>query len=83
MKHIRIFHLKNCHFLVVKFSICLNRRVFVMEFHANCLLGKNKKNISKCRLLKILPSRLSVNVCDSECYTAFIQKPSVCLLFFI
>ena len=30
MKNIRIFYLKNCHFLVVKFSIYLNRRVFVM-----------------------------------------------------
>ena len=31
MKNIRIFYLKNCHFLVVKFSVYLNRRVFVME----------------------------------------------------
>ena len=30
MKNIRIFYLKNCHFLVVKFSVYLNRRVFVM-----------------------------------------------------
>ena len=30
MKNIRIFYLKNCHFLVVKFSIYLNRHVFVM-----------------------------------------------------
>ena len=30
MKNIRIFYLKNCHFLVVKFSLYLNRRVFVM-----------------------------------------------------
>ena len=30
MKNIRIFYLKNFHFLVVKFSIYLNRRVFVM-----------------------------------------------------
>ena len=32
MKNIRIFYLKNCHFLVVKFSVYLNRRVFVMSF---------------------------------------------------
>ena len=31
MKNIRIFYLKNCHFLVVKFSVYLNRRVFVMK----------------------------------------------------
>ena len=31
MKNIRFFNLKNCHFLVVKFSIYLNRRVFVMK----------------------------------------------------
>ena len=30
MKNIRILCLKNCHFLVVKFSVYLNRRVFVM-----------------------------------------------------
>ena len=30
MKNIRMFYLKNCHFLVVKFSVYLNRRVFVM-----------------------------------------------------
>ena len=30
MKNIRIFYLKMCHFLVVKFSVYLNRRVFVM-----------------------------------------------------
>ena len=30
MKNIRYFYLKNCHFLVVKFSIYLNRCVFVM-----------------------------------------------------
>ena len=31
MKNIRIFYLKICQFLVVKFSIYLNRRVFVMN----------------------------------------------------
>ena len=30
MKNIRIFYSKNCHLLVVKFSVYLNRRVFVM-----------------------------------------------------
>ena len=30
MKNIRKFYLKICHFLVVKFSVYLNRRVFVM-----------------------------------------------------
>ena len=35
MKNIRIFYMKNCHFLVVKFSVYLNRRVFVMiAFHS-------------------------------------------------
>ena len=32
MKNIRFFFLSEiCHFLVVKFSVYLNRRVFVME----------------------------------------------------
>ena len=31
MKKIRIFYLKNCQFLVVKFSVYLNRCVFVMD----------------------------------------------------
>ena len=35
MKNIRIFNVKNCHFLVVKFSVCLNRRVFVMRYGKN------------------------------------------------
>ena len=30
MKNIRNFYLKICHFLVVEFSVYLNRRVFVM-----------------------------------------------------
>ena len=30
MRNIRIFYLKNCHFLVIKFSVYFNRRVFVM-----------------------------------------------------
>ena len=32
MKNIRIFYPKNCHFLVVKFSMYLNRRVLVMPY---------------------------------------------------
>ena len=35
MKNIRIFYSENVHFLVVKFSVYLNRRVFVMV----CILG--------------------------------------------
>ena len=31
MKNIRCLYLKNCNFSVVKFSIYLNRRVFVMH----------------------------------------------------
>ena len=29
------FYLKKFHFLVVKFSVCLNRRVFVMWYYRN------------------------------------------------
>ena len=36
MKNIRIFLSKNYPLLVVKFSICLNWRVFIME---KCLMG--------------------------------------------
>ena len=38
--------------------------------------GKNKKNISKCRQLKILPRVLSVNVNAAE--TVMIRLTSVC-----
>ena len=41
MKHIRFFYLKIFRFLVVKFSIYLNRRVFVM-------FGQLVKNRLKC-----------------------------------
>ena len=39
MKNIRIFYPKNCHFLVVKFSVYLNGRVFVMSFVGAVLLA--------------------------------------------
>ena len=41
MKNIRIFYLKIFIFLVVKFSVYLNRHVFVMGM----LIGNNKKII--------------------------------------
>ena len=41
MKNIRIFYLKNCHFLVVKFSVYLNRRVFVMSVPTSDPFGDN------------------------------------------
>ena len=48
MKNIRIFYLKNCHFLVVKFSVYLNRRVFVMRGHIAMYTEPLKKfNISE------------------------------------
>ena len=37
MKNIRIFLSENFHFLVVKFSVYLNRRVFVMIRAPPCL----------------------------------------------
>ena len=38
MKNIRIFLSENFHFLVAKFSVSLNRRVFVMFYKIkNCL----------------------------------------------
>ena len=38
MENIRIFYLKICHFLVVKFSVYLNRRVFVMKRNSYLIL---------------------------------------------
>ena len=35
MKNIRIFYLKTCFVLVVKFSVYLNRHVFVMEINVS------------------------------------------------
>ena len=43
----------------VSFFIIL--RKLDLTFHANCLLRKNKKNISKCCILNFLPSMLSVH----------------------
>ena len=40
MKNIRIFYLKICQFLVVKFSIYLNIRVFVME-NLSCVFNNS------------------------------------------
>ena len=43
MKNIRFFLSKNSHFLVAKFSVYLNRRVFVMRckyFHMNHLMTR-------------------------------------------
>ena len=36
MKNIKMFYPKNCQFLVVKFSVYLNRRVFVMQSSEKC-----------------------------------------------
>ena len=36
MKNIRFFLSENFHFLVVKFSVYLNRHVFVMDAHKIC-----------------------------------------------
>ena len=38
MKNIRIFISENFHFLVVKVSVYLNRRVFVMVFHFSLVI---------------------------------------------
>ena len=43
MKNIRIFHLKIFIFLVVNFSVYLNRRVFVMKYFLS-LCCKNVRN---------------------------------------
>ena len=47
MKNIRIFYQKNCQFLVVKFSVYLNRRVFVME-QKNRALPSENVSLGKC-----------------------------------
>ena len=38
------------------------KKTICMEYQ-NLFSGKYKKNIAKCRLLKLLPSMLSVNLC--------------------
>ena len=50
MKHFRIFHLKTFIFLVVKFSVYLNRLVLVMEvikteLSAKIILKERKWNV--------------------------------------
>ena len=39
-KNITVFLSENFHFLVVKFSVCLNRRVFVMMYPSFNLTGQ-------------------------------------------
>ena len=46
-------------------SICMK--------HQTCFLGKIRINISKCRLLKILPGRLSINT-EYGIFISFIKK---------
>ena len=67
MKNIRIFCVKNCHFLVVKFSVYLNRRVFVMIN----ILGAVPvmPNLESLRLQVIL-ARSSLSVTVNEPSTA-------------
>ena len=43
MKNIRFFYLKIFHFLVVKFSIYLNRHIFVMKLLLASLVSTNLK----------------------------------------
>ena len=70
------------------------RKEKVLSFHANCLkrwqfawnvksyfLKKNKKNISKCRLLIFLPSMLCVNLLISRDSTDAYQEAPVCLIW--
>ena len=54
MKNIRIFYLKNCHFFVVKFSVYLNRRVFVMWqrfWESESMGSRNIQNVMKLLFL--------------------------------
>ena len=53
MKIIRVFHLKNIQFLEVKFSIYLNRRVFVM-LRTDCLCISVLRVASKHRVKLLL-----------------------------
>ena len=57
MKNIRVFYLKIFGFLEVKFSIYLNRRVFVMNgtsfiFECNCktVFDKSSVKFGRCRI---------------------------------
>ena len=58
---------------------CLLRRQFAWNV-ISCFLGKNKKNVSKCHLLKILPRVLSVKESRSALFTINIHSLFVCLL---
>ena len=54
MKNITIFYLKNFQFLVMKFSMYLNRRVFVMVFNQSILTDVPGQTVST--LLAIHPA---------------------------
>ena len=57
MKIIRIFYLKDCHFLVVKFSVYLNRRVFIM--------GSQRLPLKfDCSSVLATPVMLLLRLCD-------------------
>ena len=49
MKNIRFFLSENFHFLVVKFSVYLNRHVFVMLSHASL---RGQQNVRMRRLVR-------------------------------
>ena len=68
MKNIRIFCLKNCHFLVVKFSVYLNRRVFVMFMFCpvRFLIVVVNNNWSEFSLCKIFPSFQDVRMAQGS-----------------
>ena len=45
MKNIKTFLSENFHFLVLKVSVYLNRRVFVMQYNTNILLASKHSNM--------------------------------------
>ena len=54
MKHIRVFVSENFHFLVVNFSVYLNRRVFVMKISSKQiqrLINQNAYLVMCARIL--------------------------------
>ena len=68
MKNIRIFLSENFHFLVVKFSVYLNRHVFVMDTTLTILLSLPRRY---SREIKYMSYRGDYEIQAGECKEAF------------
>ena len=63
MKHIRVFLAENFHFLVVKFSVYLNRHVFVMVILYRII---SSESTQRCPFENFFSYIISKNILEKE-----------------